>query len=319
MRIAHSPLESGMQRCMASSSALFQATTMKGSLSAGPMYPSLKRSFLSISRAPNSRLVPHAIRPASCAASRRMFGSGHAPKRSSGLDSKLIAAVLGGGALALAYWYFEPFGLGKGPSVSIEEASTPGNPKVFFDITIGGESAGRVEMELFARVCPKTVENFRCLCTGEMGRGRSGKALHFKDSIFHRVIPGFMCQGGDFTLGNGMGGESIYGTTFRDEFENGAIGHSRPLLLSMANAGRNTNGSQFFLTVAPTPHLDGKHVVFGRVVAGEDVVKQVEAVGSRNGQTRLTVRIANCGALVRSAIAEELEVHRAAAPSSAST
>merc|ERR1711953_688798 len=112
-------------------------------------------------------------------------------------------------------------------------------------------------------------------CTGEAGTGSSGKPLHFKGCTFHRVIPGFMCQGGDFTHGNGVGGESIYGTTFRDEFEHGVIRHSQPMLLSMANAGPNTNGSQFFLTTAVTPHLDGKHVVFGRVAKGEDVVKQI--------------------------------------------
>ena len=106
---------------------------------------------------------------------------------------------------------------------------------------------GRIEMELFAKTCPKTAENFRCLCTGEKGQGRSGRPLHFKGSSFHRVIPGFMCQGGDFTNHNGTGGESIYGEKFADEWTNGTIKHSVPGMLSMANAGPNTNGSQYFL------------------------------------------------------------------------
>merc|ERR1712050_342151 len=131
-------------------------------------------------------------------------------------------------------------------------------------------------------------------CTGEKGTGKSGKPLHFKGSAFHRVIPDFMCQGGDFTAGNGTGGESIYGSKFEDEFENGVIGHTEPMLLSMANAGPNTNGSQFFLTVARTPHLDGKHVVFGQVVEGKDVVKKMEKVGSGSGSTRQKVAIADC-------------------------
>jgi len=182
-----------------------------------------------------------------------------------------------------------------GKVIPLDAAASSENPKVFFEMEVGGEKAGRIEMELFGKVCPRTVENFRCLCTGEKGTGKSGKELHLKSSLFHRVIPGFMCQGGDFTRGNGTGGESIYGEKFADEFENGYVKHSVPGLLSMANAGPNTNGSQFFLTTAVTTWLDNKHVVFGRVTAGMDVVKEIEKVGSGGGQTRVKVVVADCG------------------------
>ena len=201
-------------------------------------------------------------------------------------------------AVMILFFLYRTFSGGdgnSGPRVSLEQASEGDNPVVFFDMTVGDASAGRIEIELFQAVCPKTVENFRALCTGEKGTGRSGKPLHFKGSTFHRVIPGFMCQGGDFTRGNGTGGESIYGEKFDDEFDKGVIGHTKPFLLSMANAGPNTNGSQFFLTTASTPHLDGKHVVFGQVVGGEDVVRAIEAVGSSSGRTSASVVISACG------------------------
>jgi peptidylprolyl isomerase len=153
-------------------------------------------------------------------------------------------------ALFAAYTLYtmtDSSGGGSGPEVTIGAASDPANPRVFFEMELGGTPCGRIEMELFAKTCPKTAENFRCLCTGEKGQGRSGRPLHFKGSSFHRVIPGFMCQGGDFTNHNGTGGESIYGEKFADEWTNGTIKHSVPGMLSMANAGPNTNGSQFFL------------------------------------------------------------------------
>jgi len=166
-------------------------------------------------------------------------------------------------------------------------------PHVFFDITIGGSPAGRLVMELYSDVVPKTAENFRALCTGERGMGKEGKPLHFKNSIFHRVIPDFMCQGGDFTRFNGTGGESIYGEKFPDE--NFSMKHTQPGILSMANAGPNTNGSQFFLTTVKTDWLDGKHVVFGHVVEGLDLLKQMEKQGTQSGKPKTEVKIADCG------------------------
>merc|ERR1712107_947386 len=133
----------------------------------------------------------------------------------------------------------------------------------------------------------------RSLCKGDKGMGKSGKPLHFKDSTFHRIIPNFMIQGGDFTHGTGTGGESIYGEKFQDE--NFKLKHTGPGILSMANAGPNTNGSQFFLCTAKTEHLNGKHVVFGSVTEGMDVVKAIEAVGSQSGSCSKPVVIADCG------------------------
>ncbi len=169
------------------------------------------------------------------------------------------------------------------------------NARVFFDVSLAGNPSQRIEFELYTREVPKTAENFRCLCTGEKGIGKSGKKLHFAQSIFHRIIPGFMAQGGDFTKGNGTGGESIYGNKFPDE--NFKFKHNKPYLLSMANAGPGTNGSQFFITFEKTPWLDGAHVVFGEVTSGEDVLQAMEKLGTPNGTPKKKIQIVDCGQL----------------------
>ncbi|KAJ5220408.1 Peptidyl-prolyl cis-trans isomerase D [Penicillium chermesinum] len=165
----------------------------------------------------------------------------------------------------------------------------------FFDIQIGNQKAGRVVFELFNDVVPKTADNFRALCTGEKGEGTQGKPLSYKGSIFHRVIKQFMIQGGDFTQFNGTGGESIYGEKFEDE--NFDLKHDRPFLLSMANSGPATNGSQFFVTTVPTPHLDGKHVVFGEVINGKSIVRKIENLPTQSDKPKLDVTVVDCGEL----------------------
>mmetsp|Transcript_52399 Transcript_52399/g.113547 ORF Transcript_52399/g.113547 Transcript_52399/m.113547 type:complete len:347 (+) Transcript_52399:97-1137(+) len=170
-----------------------------------------------------------------------------------------------------------------------------GRPLVFFDIAIDGAPAGRMVCELFNDVVPRTAENFRSLCTGIRGEGRRGKPLHFKGVPFHRIIPNFMIQGGDITHGDGSGGESIFGQTFPDE--NLQLKHTSPGILSMANSGKNTNGSQFFVCTKACPHLDGKHVVFGRVRDGMDVVHRMEACGQESGTPTARVVVDDCGEL----------------------
>ena len=167
--------------------------------------------------------------------------------------------------------------------------------KVFFDVEIDGEATGRIVFGLFGDDVPKTVENFSKLCTGEMGKGQSGKPLHYENSSFHRIITGFMAQGGDFTSGDGRGGESIWGHKFDDE--NFKLKHSKPHLLSMANAGPNTNGSQFFITFAATSWLDGRHTVFGEVLEGQDVVNALEKIGSGSGTPSGKAKIVKSGKL----------------------
>ena len=167
------------------------------------------------------------------------------------------------------------------------------NPKVFFEITQDGKSIGRLGFELYANHVPKTAENFRSLCAGD-----NASKLTYAGSGFHRIIRGFMAQGGDFTNHNGTGGKSIYGERFADEAAGLKLKHTQRGMLSMANAGPNTNGSQFFITFEKTPWLDGAHVVFGEMVEGEDILKTMEAAGtSGEGRPRSHFVIESCGEL----------------------
>ncbi|KAL4889142.1 peptidyl-prolyl cis-trans isomerase H [Aspergillus ambiguus] len=171
--------------------------------------------------------------------------------------------------------------------------ATNSNPVVFFDISLAGEPLGRIKMELFANITPRTAENFRQFCTGE-SKNSQGKPQGYKGSKFHRVIKDFMIQGGDFVKGDGTGSCTIYGTPkFPDE--NFALTHDRAGLLSMANSGPNTNGCQFFITTTPTPFLNNKHVVFGQVIDGMDIVRMIENTRTTRDKPNQDVTIAQCG------------------------
>jgi len=205
--------------------------------------------------------------------------------RAASLTLAASVPIVGGGAIWLNSRSF--FGTAKAATAL---------PRVFFDVKADNKDLGRVVMELRSDVVPKTAENFRQLCTGEPGFG-------FRETTFHRIIPGFMCQGGDMTHGDGRGGKSIYGRKFKDE--NFKLKHTGPGVLSMANAGPNTNGSQFFICTAVTNWLDGAHVVFGQVVEGMEVVKAMERLGSRSGRTSAKVWISDCGEVVEDVKAAE--------------
>jgi len=171
-------------------------------------------------------------------------------------------------------------------SVSTDKARDPGNTQVYLDVSIGGIPSGRIIIELFKNIVPKTAENFRALCTGEKGFGLKG-------SPFHRIIPDFMCMGGDFTRENGSGGRSIYGDSFPDE--NFLIAHDAPGVVTMANLGPNNNNSQFIITSVKTDWLDGANVGFGVVLEGMDVVRKMESQGAQSGEVKSRVVIEDCG------------------------
>ena len=169
------------------------------------------------------------------------------------------------------------------------------NPNVWMDIQIGENEPRRIVIELFAHVVPKTAENFRALCTGEKGDGESGQPLHYKDTVFHRIIKDFIIQGGDVSEFNGKGGESIYGKHFSDE--NFRFGHTRPGLLSMASGGANTNQSQFFITFRAIPKCNKKNVVFGQVIEGFDVCQEINAAEVTKDVPNVEIKVVNCGQL----------------------
>lgn len=176
--------------------------------------------------------------------------------------------------------------------------------RVYLDIDIEGEHLGRIVIGLYGQVVPKTVENFRALCTGEKGKGAKGKPLHYKGTPFHRIVSGFMIQGGDIVYRDGRGYESIYGGTFADE--NFRVKHSHAGVVSMVNSGPDSNGSQFFITTIKASWLDGEHVVFGKVIQGMDAVYAIEGgAGTYSGKPRKKVTIAESGEIPQSQWDEE--------------
>lgn len=177
---------------------------------------------------------------------------------------------------------------------ALKKDTDSSNPRVFLEISLDGQSIGRLEIELYADIVPQTVENFRCLCTGEWGRGPvSGKRLTYLGSVFHCIIPGFVCIGGDITRGDGTGGESIYGHAFQDE--NFEVKHDSEGIVSMANSGPDSNGSQFLICCTDCPQLDGKNVAFGKVVSGMEAVRMMEDCGSADGTASKRVTILDSG------------------------
>lgn len=189
-------------------------------------------------------------------------------------------------------------------SAASASSNDGGNIYVFLEVEISGVNIGRMIFKLYNNICPKTAENFRCLCNGERGTGLITKMpLNFQSSKFHRVIPGFMCQGGDFELGDGRGGESIYGGKFNDEAGGLALRHAKRGLLSMANSGRDTNGSQFFILFKAAHHLNGKHCVFGELVEGQATLDAIEGVKTTSDDKPIAaISVARCGQLERRVI-----------------
>merc|ERR1719229_741567 len=195
-----------------------------------------------------------------------------------------------------------------------------GNMYVYLEVEISGVSIGRMIFKLYQNICPKTCENFRCLCNGERGTGLITKMpLHYQGAKFHRIIPGFMCQGGDFELGDGRGGESIYGGKFSDEAGGLALRHAKRGLLSMANSGRDTNGSQFFILFKPAHHLNGKHCVFGEMVEGHATLDAIEGVKTQSDDRPIApIVVARCGQLERRVIGVKRVKRKKAAEKSSS-
>lgn len=247
---------------------------------------------------------PHFLKPNRVHAQRFFSSSPKDPSSGGGSSNNLVwhAATLGafGVTFVGVRWAMKNMNLEseeENAAVAAQYESTEPaaeiTTKVYFDVSIGQQPAGRIVMGLYGGVVPKTAKNFQTLCEGNEKRGNT--LMSYQDSTFHRIIPDFMIQGGDFTNHNGTGGMSIYGARFQDE--NFQLKHTGPFILSMANAGPNTNGSQFFITTKKTAHLDGRHVVFGCVTDGFDVVRLIEMNGSRSGTPKRRVVITKCGVL----------------------